>query len=60
MNAFNKCAKEAKVPTFGYDANTDVVAGIKDGFESVYNNINIIKLIFQEVNGQKYKKKQKI
>ena len=32
MNAFNKCAKEAKVPTFGYDANSDVVAAIKDGF----------------------------
>lgn len=29
MAAYNKWAKDAKVPTFGYDANTDAVAAIK-------------------------------
>lgn len=32
MAMFNKWAKSAKVPTFGYDANSDAVAAIADGY----------------------------
>lgn len=32
MAVFNKWSKEAKIPTFGYDANSDAVAAIADGF----------------------------
>lgn len=32
MSMFQKYSKEAKVPTFGYDANSDAVAAIKDGY----------------------------
>ncbi len=32
MSIFNAWSKENKVPTFGYDANSDAVAAIADGF----------------------------
>ena len=32
MAVFNKWSKEAGIPTFGYDANSDAVAAIADGF----------------------------
>ncbi|MGV9182642.1 substrate-binding domain-containing protein [Arcanobacterium canis] len=32
MAMFNKWSKANKVPTFGYDANSDAVAAIKDGY----------------------------
>ena len=32
MSMFNAWAKDAKVPTFGYDANSDAVAAIADGY----------------------------
>ena len=32
MSMFNAWAKDAKVPTFGYDANSDAVAAIAEGY----------------------------
>lgn len=32
MSMFNKWSKENKVPTFGYDANSDAVAAIPEGY----------------------------
>ncbi|MFD2728052.1 substrate-binding domain-containing protein [Enterococcus camelliae] len=32
MSIFNSWSKDNKVPTFGYDANSDAVAAIKDGY----------------------------
>ncbi|MBE6469695.1 MAG: sugar-binding protein [Coriobacteriaceae bacterium] len=32
MSMFNKWSKENKVPTFGYDANSDAVAAIAEGY----------------------------
>ena len=32
MSMFNACAKDNKVPTFGYDANSDAVAAIAEGY----------------------------
>ncbi len=32
MSVFNSWSKENKVPTFGYDANSDAVAAIADGY----------------------------
>lgn len=32
MSMFNAWSKKNKVPTFGYDANSDAVAAIKDGY----------------------------
>ena len=32
MAMFNGWSKENKVPTFGYDANSDAVAAIADGY----------------------------
>ena len=32
MSMFNAWSKEAKVPTFGYDANSDAVAAIAEGY----------------------------
>ena len=32
MSMFNAWSKEKKVPTFGYDANSDAVAAIPEGY----------------------------
>ena len=32
MSMFNAWAKDNKVPTFGYDANSDAVAAIGEGY----------------------------
>ncbi len=32
MSMFNAWAKDNKVPTFGYDANSDAVAAIAEGY----------------------------
>ncbi len=53
MGAFNKWAKEVKVPTFGYDVNTDVFQKSNMDLRNSYSTIRSSRLCYFK-NSKKY------
>ena len=45
MSMFNAWSKDNKVPTFGYDANSDAVAAIAEGYGGTISSMRMFRLI---------------